>query len=137
MELNLYDIVEYNGNNHRIMAIDSYDGDLDLAGVDIWINPDSVTLVEPFIPQTFEIGDEVIILQIPPEEQTDYPCGWGCKIIHTQINTSIFRSGICGGLLYLINNFDDKMTMLRNDTNLFWVLNLSRYGDIETLRAQN
>lgn len=49
MELNLYDIVEYNGNRHRVMAIDSYDGDLDLAGVDIWVNPDSVTLVEPFI----------------------------------------------------------------------------------------
>lgn len=76
MELNLYDIVEYNGNKHRIMAIDSYDGDLDLAGVSVWVNPDLVTLVEPFTAPTFEIGDEVIILPIPPEEQEDYPCGW-------------------------------------------------------------
>lgn len=87
MELNLYDIVKYNGNKHRIMAIDSYDGDLDLAGVDIWVNPDSVTLVEPFIPQTFEIGDEVIILQISPEEQMDYPCGWD----------SLFHASASGG----------------------------------------
>ena len=52
MELNLYDIVEYNGNKHRIMDIDSYDEDLDLAGVGIWVDPDSVTLVESFTAPT-------------------------------------------------------------------------------------
>ena len=60
MELNLYDIVEYNGNKHRIMDIDSYDEDLDLAGVGIWVDPDLVTLVESFTAPTFEIGDEVM-----------------------------------------------------------------------------
>lgn len=90
MELNLYDIVAYNGNNHRIMDIDSYDGDLDLAGVGVWVNPDSVTLVEPFTPLTFEIGDEVIIHPIPPEEQEDYPCGWD-----TSFNTIASCEDVC------------------------------------------
>ena len=113
MELNRYDIVEYDGNKHRIMDIDSYDGDLDLAGVDIWVNPDSVTLVEPFIPQTFEIGDEVIILQIPPEEQRDYPCGWD----------SLFNASASGGDVCEIADFDSDSRICLVDCKIghFWL----------------
>ena len=87
MELNLYDIVEYNGNKHRIMDIDSYDEDLDLAGVGIWVDPDLVTLVESFTAPTFEIGDEVFIKPIGCGDREEYSAGWKWemdKFVNTQ-----------------------------------------------------
>ena len=113
MELNLYDIVEYHGNKHRIMSIDSYDGDLDLAGVGVWVDPDLVTLVEPFTPPTFEIGDEVIILPIPPEEQTDYPCGWD----------SLFNASASGGDVCEIMDVDSNARICLVDCKVgyFWL----------------
>lgn len=91
MEIKVGDIVHYKGHNVRVLRIDSsillsYFGPV-LGSLD------NLELIESYDPSKFEVGDRVIILDIPNRERMHYGPGWRSEmnqmIGSTQVVTEV------------------------------------------------
>lgn len=74
MEIKVGDIVHYKGHNVRVLRIGSsillsYFGPV-LGSLD------NLELIESYDPSKFEVGDRVIIFDIPNRERMHYGTGW-------------------------------------------------------------
>lgn len=74
MDIKVGDIVRYNGHNVRVLRISSYIL-LSYFGL-VHDGLDNLELIESYDPSKFEVGDRVIILDIPNRERMHYGSGW-------------------------------------------------------------
>lgn len=91
MDIKVGDIVRYNGHNVRVLRISSYIL-LSYFGL-VHDGLDNLELIESYDPSKFEVGDRVIILDIPNRERMHYGSGWRSEMTHmigsTQVVTEV------------------------------------------------
>lgn len=91
MDIKVGDIVYYKGHNVRVLRISSY---ILLSYFGLVHNGlDNLELIESYNPSKFEVGDRVIILDIPNSERMHYGPGWRNEMAQmigsTQIVTEV------------------------------------------------
>ena len=86
MDIRPYDIVEFNGEQYRVMSVRAYINEVRIASYG-WVDMSGVTLLESIDVPTFNIGDEVFIKPIDDKDRDEYSAGWGGgmdELVNTQ-----------------------------------------------------
>ena len=109
MDIRPYDIVEFNGEQYRVMSVRAYINEVRIASYG-WVDMSGVTLLESIDVPTFNIGDEVFIKPIDNKDRDEYSAGWG------------------GGMDELVNTQStvvevDETTQVCKLTNGYWFAN--------------
>lgn len=109
MDIRPYDIVEFNGEQYRVMSVRPYINEVRIASYG-WVDMSGVTLLESIDVPTFNIGDEVFIKPIDDKDRDEYSAGWG------------------GGMDELVNTQStvvevDETTQVCKSTNGYWFAN--------------